>query len=233
MTVMTAMFWRFLNSPANWCGLAIAIAVVAARSAGQLGAYWWASVIVGYLAGYWLGKTLFGAPQLVVTDLDTLDAALVDRDKPEAMEEALEAVRVIAKSNVGRFFSPQQEVALTALTRAIGDLHTEWMRSERNLTLENAFIAQRLAVDYLPETVRGFLAIPPRFATTKIIANNKTAVQLFDESIGEMHRKVMQLQDDLASQDAEAFANHAQFLNQKFGSTGSITHMLTQEKPHV
>jgi hypothetical protein len=227
------MLWRFLNSPANWCGLAIANAVVSARAAGLLGAYWWASVIVGYLAGFWLGKSLFGTPQLVVTDLDALDAALVDREKPEAMEEALDAVRAIAKSNVGKYFSPQQAAALTTLTNAIEDLHAEWMRSERNLSMENAFVAKRLAVEYLPDTMRRFLAIPPRFAATKVIAHNKTATQLFDESIGEMQKKVLQLQDDLASQDADAFANHAQFLNQKFGPTGSVTNMLNQEKAHV
>jgi hypothetical protein len=48
-----------------------------------------------------------------------------------------------------------------------------------------------------------------------------------------MQKKVTQLQDDLAAQDAEAFANHAEFLNQKFGPTGSVTNMLTQEKAHV
>jgi hypothetical protein len=230
---MPAMLWRFLNSPANWCGLAIAIAVVTARAFGLLGAYWWASVLLGYLAGFWLGKSLFGTPQLVVTDLDALDAALVDRDKPEAMEEALEAVRTIAKSNVGKYFSPQQAAALAALTKAIEDLHAEWMRSERNMSMENAFVAKRLAVEYLPDTVRRFLAIPPRFAATKMIAHNKTATQLFDESVSEMQKKVTQLQDDLAAQDAEAFANHAEFLNQKFGPTGSVTNMLTQEKAHV
>ena len=48
-----------------------------------------------------------------------------------------------------------------------------------------------------------------------------------------MQRKVEQLQDDIASQDAEAFVNHAAFLNQKFAPTGSVTNMLTEEKPHV
>jgi hypothetical protein len=229
---MIAMLWRFLNSRANWCGLALAIAVVAARAAGWLGAYWWVSVIVGYLAGYWLGKLFFGEPQLVVTDLDALDAALVNRNKPEAMQEALDAVRAVAKSNVGKIFTAQQGAALTALAQAIEDLHAAWMKSKRNLSMEDAFVAERLAVEYLPDTVRGFLAIPPRFANTKVIAQNKTAARLFDETIDEMRAKVEQLQDDLASHDAEAFANHATFLHQKFGPTGSVTHLLTGEKSH-
>ncbi len=228
-----AMLWRFLNSPANWCGLALAIAVVVARASGLLGAYWWASVLVGYLAGFWLGKTFFGSPQLVVTDLDALDSALTNRDKPEAMAEALEAVRTVANSNIGKYFSTQQGAALAALTKAIEDLHTEWMKSPRNLSMENAFVAERLAIEYLPDTVRHYLSIPPRFATSKLIAHNKTAAQLFDDSISEMRHKVEQLQDDLAAQDAEAFANHAEFLNQKFGPTGSVTQLLTEEKAHV
>ena len=227
------MLWRFMTSPANWCGLAIAIAVVGARATGILGAYWWASVIIGYFAGYWLGKTLFGEPQLVVTDLAALDEALADREKPELMTETLEALRTIAKSNVGKYFSPKQESALTALTISIDNLHQEWMRSKRQLSMENAFVAERLATEYLPDTVRRFVAIPPKFAANKVIAHNKTATQLFDESISDMQRKVEQLQDDLASQDAEAFANHAAFLNQKFAPTGSVTNMLTEEKSHV
>ena len=223
------MLWRFMTSPANWCGLAIAIAVVGARATGILGAYWWASVIIGYFAGYWLGKTLFGEPQLVVTDLAALDEALADREKPELMTETLEALRTIAKSNVGKYFSPKQESALTALTISIDNLHQEWMRSKRQLSMENAFVAERLATEYLPDTVRRFVAIPPKFAANKVIAHNKTATQLFDESISDMQRKVEQLQDDLASQDAEAFANHAAFLNQKFAPTGSVTNMLTKE----
>ena len=227
------MLWRFMTSPANWCGLAIAIAVVGARATGLLGAYWWASVIIGYFAGYWLGKTLFGEPQLVVTDLAALDEALADREKPELMTETLEALRTIAKSNVGKYFSPKQESALTALTISIDNLHQEWMRSKRQLSMENAFVAERLATEYLPDTVRRFVAIPPKFAASKVIAHNKTATQLFDESISDMQRKVEQLQDDLAAQDAEAFANHAAFLNQKFAPTGSVTNMLTEEKSHV
>ena len=103
------------------------------------------------------------------------------------------------------------------------------MRSKRQLSMENAFVAERLATEYLPDTVRRFVAIPPKFAASKVIANNKTATQLFDESISDMLRKVEQLQDDLAAQDAEAFANHAAFLNQKFAPTGSVTNMLTKE----
>jgi hypothetical protein len=218
--------WRFLTSPANWIGLLFAIAVVLVKAFGYISAYWWALVFVGYLAGYWLGKTLFGAPKLVVTNLEALDQALQNVSLPGAMSDALEALKDLASANRGGHFSQSQQVRLVALTEQISDLHGQWLQSKQQLSIEDAFVAKRLALEYLPDTVRRYVAIPKNFATSKVIANGKTASQLFDESIDEMHGKVEELQNDLISHDAQAFANHAQFLHQKFGEQFSVTSAL-------
>ncbi len=220
------MIWRFLTSPANWVGLLFAIAVVLAKSFGYISAYWWALVIVGYLAGYWVGRIFFGAPKLVVADLDALDQALQNVSLPNAMVDALQALRDVVKVNRGAHFTQTQQARLTALTEQIEDLHTQWQSSKQKLSIEDAFVAKRLALEYLPDTVRRYVAIPVKFAATKAIANGRTASQLFDESIDEMQAKVEELQNDLVSQDADAFANHAQFLNQKFGENFSVTKAL-------
>jgi hypothetical protein len=220
------ILWRLLNSPANWCGFALTIAVLAAKSFGYLGSLWWLAAVLAYITGFYIGKLAFGAPQLIVTDLDALDQALSERDKPEALGQALHAVRLIASSNTGKFFSEAQARSLMTLTKSIEDLHTEWLASSRNMSVENAFVAKRLAFEYLPETVRGYLAVNPRVATTMVVTQGKTAAQLFDDSIRDLQSKVTQLQDDLAMQDAEAFANHATFLHQKFGPQDSVTQKL-------
>jgi hypothetical protein len=218
--------WRFLSSPANWVGLIFAIAIVLAKAFGYISAYWWALVAVGYLAGYWLGKTVFGAPKLVVADLEALDHALQNVALPSAMTDALLALKDIASANRGGKFSQSQQVRLVALTEQISDLHKQWLQSKQQLSIEDAFVAKRLALEYLPDTVRRYVAIPKSFATTKVIANGKTASQLFDESIDEMRGKVEELQHDLISHDAQAFANHAQFLHQKFGDQFSVSKAL-------
>ena len=212
------MLWRYLNSRANWCGLLLAIAVVAARVMGVIGSGWGVLAFLGYGAGYWAGRTLFGAPQLIVTDLAALDLALTHREAPIAIAETLSAIRDVARLDRANHFNINQQNQVIALADAIEGLHKEWLASGHQLSVEDAFVAKRLALDYLPDTMRRYLAISPKFATTKIVAQNKTAAQLFDDSIREMLNKVDELQNDLASKDADAFVDHAKFLNQKFGS---------------
>jgi len=212
------ILWRYLNSPANWCGLLLAIAVVAARAYGLLGVGWGFVALIAYGAGFWIGKTFFGAPQLIVTDLAALDAALTDRDAPAAIAETLDAIRDVARRDSTSHFNIVQQGQVIALADAIEALHKEWLKSGQHLSVEDAFVAKRLALDYLPDTMRRYLAISPTFATTKIVAQNKTPAQLFDDSIREMQHKVEELQNDLSAKDAEAFVDHARFLNQKFGA---------------
>jgi len=69
----------------------------------------------------------------------------------------------------------------------------------------------------LPEALNAYLSIPASFARTRLLANGKTALDTFDETIVELEGKVCELADDLASQDAQAFLAHSQFLKQKFG----------------
>ena len=142
----------------------------------------------------------------------------MNRESPTAIAETLEAIRDVARRDSADHFNIVQQGQVIALADAIDTLHREWLRSGQHLSVEDAFVAKRLALDYLPETVRSYLAIPPKFATTKIVAQNKTPAQLFDDSIREMQHKVEQLQNDLSAKDAEAFVDHAQFLNQKFGA---------------
>ena len=43
-----------------------------------------------------------------------------------------------------------------------------------------------------------------------------TAQETFRNTLDELGQKVTQLGEDLASQDAQAFLNHSQFLKEKF-----------------
>ncbi len=196
--------------------MAVALIVLGARIGGFLGTMWLPLVLGGYVAGYWLGKSIFGTPKLVVTDLDALDTALTQNEKPEGIDLALSTMRQILIQNQEERFSGNQQRKVIALIDAISLLHQEWSASSAHLSIEDAFVAKRLALEYLPETIRGYLVIPARFTASKVLASNKTAAQLFDDAVDEMQAKVEQLQFDLAAKDADAFVNHAGFLNQKF-----------------
>jgi hypothetical protein len=66
--------------------------------------------------------------------------------------------------------------------------------------------------------LKTYLSIPKEFATTKLLTNGKTAEDTFKLTIDDLSGKVRQLTNDLASQDAEAFLNHSQFLHEKFNT---------------
>ncbi len=51
---------------------------------------------------------------------------------------------------------------------------------------------------------------------TKRLANGHTAQETFAATLDELNAKVVQLSEDLATQDAQAFLNHSQFLQDKF-----------------
>ena len=215
--------------------MALALVVLGARMGGFLGSMWLPLVLGGYIAGYWLGKSIFGTPKLVVTDLDALDAALTQHDKPEGIDTALATIRQIMIQNQDERFSGNQQRKVISLLDSIALLHQEWSASSAHLSIEDAFVAKRLALEYLPETIRGYLVIPVRFTASKVLASNKTAAKLFDESIDDMQAKVEQLQFDLAAKDADAFVNHAGFLNQKFSKkfdpTGRSSNASNTNKP--
>src|SRR5205814_2796950 len=109
----------------------------------------------------------------------------------------------------------------------------QWERSRGQLSLEDSFDARRIAITYLPEALNAYLSIPSAYARTRQLANGKTAVETFEESIVELQGKVAELADDLATQDAQAFLAHSQFLTQKFGEnelSGAALMKLTSAK---
>ena len=84
------------------------------------------------------------------------------------------------------------------------------------MSLEEGFHARHIALSYLPDALKTYLSIPKEFAATKKLANGMTAQETFAATLTELGQKVAQLGEDLASQDAQAFLNHSQFLKEKF-----------------
>jgi hypothetical protein len=70
----------------------------------------------------------------------------------------------------------------------------------------------------LPDALKTYLSIPKEFAATKKLSNGLTAQDTFRTTLDDLGQKVSQLAEDLASQDAQAFLNHSQFLKEKFKS---------------
>jgi hypothetical protein len=207
---------RFLNSPANWCGLALAIAVLVLRARGMVGLAGLVVAALAYLIGFVVGGLWFGFPKLKAPTWEALDFK-DEGDAREAMERALTGVRGLTQYNPGNRIPASLQARVLELCSQLEGLLEQWERSRGSLSLQDSFHARHIAISYLPEALNTYLSIPPAYATTRIIEDGKTAQDLFKESIAELEAKVRQLGDDLAAQDAHAFLVHSKFLKQKFG----------------
>jgi hypothetical protein len=91
---------RILVSPANWAGLALAIAVLVLKALGMIGVAGLPLALLGYAAGFVAGGLWLGFPKLAgpAWDADALEFS-DDGDAREAMGRALRAVRGLVQFN--------------------------------------------------------------------------------------------------------------------------------------
>lgn len=212
---MNGLF-RWLNAPANWCGLLAATGVLVLKALGLLGGWALGLAALGYGVGLAAGALWWGWP---TTREDAWEALKFEDegDAREAMGRALAGVRGLTAHNPGGRIPAPLAQRIQHLCQRLEALLDQWERSKGNLSLQETFHARHIAISYLPQALNTYLSIPPQFATTKLLANGKTAQTTFEGVLAELETKVEQLGDDLASQDAQAFLRHSEFLNQKFG----------------
>lgn len=213
---MGALF-RLLASPANWCGLALATAVLVLKGLGLVGLSGLAVAALGYGAGFVAGGLWLGWPRAADPAWDEALAFSDEGDAREAMGRALDGVRGLVQYNPENRLSASLQAKVLALCQSLEALLAQWERSKGQLSLQESFHARHIAISYLPEALKTYLSIPASYATTRVLDNGKTAQDTFRDTLVELELKVRQLGDDLASQDAHAFLVHSKFLQDKFG----------------
>ena len=220
---MFAKLSRILLSPANWLGLTVAIAVLVLKALGLVGLAGLPLALFGYVAGFVAGGLWLGFPKLArpAWDADALEFN-DDGDAREAMGRALRAVRGLVQFNPENRLPASLQAKVLELCTSLEQLLSQWERSKGVLSLQEGFHARHIAISYLPDALKTYLSIPAKYASSRVIQDGKTAVDIFRGTLVDLEGKVAQLADDLASQDAHAFLAHSQFLHEKFGAQGMI-----------
>lgn len=208
---------RFLQSPANWLGMALATLALLLGALGLSAAVSVALAAIGYGAGFGIGGLWWGWPRLDLNPWDEL-AFEDDGDARSSMVNALGAVRQLVNYNPDNRLPASLQSKALELCQQLGALLEQWERSKGQLSLEESFHARHIALTYLPDALKTYLSIPQKFATTQVLANGKTAQATFNATLEDLSHKVSQLAEDLAAQDAQAFLSHSQFLKEKFGA---------------
>jgi hypothetical protein len=214
---------RILTSPANWSGMTLAIVVLVLKGVGLVGFAGLPLALLGYVAGFVGGGLWFGFPKLKgpAWDEEALEFS-DDGDAREAMGRALRAVRGLVQFNPENRLPASLQAKVLDLCTSLERLLSQWERSKGALSLQEGFHARHIAISYLPDALKTYLSIPAQYASTRVIADGKTAVDIFRGTLVDLEGKVAQLADDLASQDAHAFLAHSRFLHEKFGVQGVV-----------
>lgn len=218
---MTDKVLRFLVSPANWCGLGLATAVLILKALGLVGLSGLAVALLGYVAGFAAGGMWLGFPKLAGPMWEALDFK-DEGDAREAMSRALAGVRSLVDYNPEKRLPASLQAKVGELCNALEALLAQWERSKGSLSLQESFHARHIAISYLPDALKTYLSIPAQYASTRVLENGKTAQDTFRDTLAELEGKVKQLGDDLASQDAHAFLVHSRFLQDKFGAAPTL-----------
>jgi hypothetical protein len=206
---------NFLQSPANWGGIGLATLALVLSSVGltQVGAG--ALALLGYAAGFGVGGMWFGFPKWSGNPWDALE--FEDQgDARTSMLTALNAVRQLVDYNPQGRLPASLQAKVLDLCKQLTLLLDQWERSKGQLSLEEGFHARHIALSYLPDALKTYMSIPQQFAMSKRLDNGQTAQETFNATLDDLIRKVAQLSEDLATQDAQAFLSHSQFLHEKF-----------------
>src|SRR5262249_61849144 len=79
------------------------------------------------------------------------------------------------------------------------------------------FVLRRTAPEYLPTSVAASLALPAAYATTAILRDGRTALQILGGQLGLLDVEVGEIGDAVRHRDSERLVVHGRFLEQVFG----------------
>jgi ABC-type transporter Mla subunit MlaD len=197
-------FYLFLYSPKNIFGCLMGITGLALFFAGLIKAYWFGIVAGLYALGYLL------APANRRLDLK-IDAQL-------DMADILEALESLAKTVRKQKAAKEVVDLVDSIKESIGGILPRLAKQQG--ALYDAHVIRQTALEYLPDMLETYLALPPAFARLHPVKDGKTATQLFVGQLQLLDVEMKRLAVDILKDDTEALIVHGNFLREKFQGPG-------------
>ena len=192
---------HYLGSGKNIAGSTLAL--------GGLGLHF----VVPALAG---GVGLFIVPALyaigaLVVPARRAPAVQVDRFDPGRIQRALDGTIDMARGRV-----PAEVMArLVSIRQRIVDLLPQ--ATDLPGGSQDLYMVQRTASDYLPTTVRMYLALPPAYATTQVVQDGKTPLQVLSDQLELLDGQMAEIGDAVNRRDSDRLLAQGRFLEERFG----------------
>lgn len=193
-------FYLFLYSPANILGCFLGLLGLGFFFVGLIKVYWFAIVAGLYALGYLL------APANRRLDLK-IDAQL-------DMAEILQALEALAKTVRKKKAAKEVVTLVDSIKESIIEILPFLAKQEG--TPYDAHVIRQTALEYLPDMLETYLALPPAFARLHPMKDGKTATQIFIGQLQLLDGEMKKLAVDILKDDTEALIVHGNFLREKF-----------------
>ncbi|MFZ4702819.1 MAG: hypothetical protein ACOYMG_22475 [Candidatus Methylumidiphilus sp.] len=197
-------FYLFLYSPANILGCFLGLLGLGLFFVGLIKIYWFAIVAGLYALGYLL------APANRRLDLK-IDAQL-------DMAEILQALEALAKTVRKKKAAKEVVTLVDSIKESIIEILPFLAKQEG--TPYDAHVIRQTALEYLPDMLETYLALPPAFARLHPMKDGKTATQIFIGQLQLLDGEMKKLAVDILKDDTEALIVHGNFLREKFQGSG-------------
>jgi hypothetical protein len=132
------------------------------------------------------------------------------------VEQSLAVIQESIQGNVG----PEVGSRVTRIVAVIDMLLPK--ASKLGKSSNEMRILIRTATDYLPNTLKPYLAMPRNYAEHKVISDGKTAEGLLCDQLDLLYNGLQGVLEAVAKNDADALLSNGLFLKEKFG-TSSLT----------
>lgn len=199
-------FLRYLGSPRNIAGCGLALVGLALHFAGVLGVVWVAVVPALYVIGALVAPS--GRRQVSLAE-DTFDAERIRR----ALDGTIDMARGRLPADVTARLAEIRGRVLELLPHA-ADLPGG---------AQDLFVLQRTARDYLPTTISMYLALPPDYATTRVVQDGKTSLQVLRDQLELLDGQMAEIADAVHKRDSDRLLAQGRFLEERFGHpTGEL-----------
>lgn len=196
---------RFLLSNGNLAGGLAAVGVVGLYLAGVIHHYWMALAAVAYAGGFvsMYRPSVQALPDGVSTQ-ESLDW-LRDKVLPKLPSDA----STVLSSILG---------ITTELMPRLKDMEVKGL-----VQTENRVMLKQTITRYLPDIVESYLKLPPVYARSAKVADNKTPNQILVEQLTLLETHVTEIREGVLSKEVDSLLANGRFLQDKFSKGLSLT----------
>jgi hypothetical protein len=82
---------------------------------------------------------------------------------------------------------------------------------------EDLYVIERTATDYLPATLQAYLTLPEPSATTQVLRDGKTPVELLRAQLQLLDDRLDEIAEAVREQDSDRLVANGRFLEERFG----------------